>query len=185
MVKSQFFLPSQWGYELESFIMQKQSDIDLNTAYICSPCNSDTSEGVYRNMLAARFYMYYIMKNLNMLPIAPHGYLPIMLCDKNKKERLTGLQIGISLLQKSDIVIICGDKLTKGMRAELFKALKSNIPVQVMNRQLYICILKKMGYMKNVKEKIHYNSEHYPLSISSIQISLNFLKGVESVEMYI
>ena len=62
----------------------------------------------------------YISGNRNK---AIHGYLPELLDDNNKNERALALKWGIELLDKADSIIICGYTISKGMAAEIERAL--------------------------------------------------------------
>lgn len=47
----------------------------LKKAYICSPLCAQTDMEMMQNMRAARAYMFYAMKKMNVLARAPHAYL--------------------------------------------------------------------------------------------------------------
>lgn len=50
---------------------------------------------------------------------APHAYIPMILCDNIPSDRALALQFGLELLKDSDILLICGNRISSGMRGEL------------------------------------------------------------------
>lgn len=91
-------------------------------AYICSPFRADTREQREKNLRTARAYMFYANKKMNMNAAAPHAYLPLLLCDEIPAERAIALRFGLELLEQSDVMLVCGNKLSNGMRGEIAKA---------------------------------------------------------------
>ena len=129
-------LPSYWENELERLLMERQKDRNRKKAYICSPCSADTSEKFYRNILAAKFYMYYAAKILGYTARAPHAYLPILLNDAIPYERALALNFGNDLLRLSDMMLICGSCISTGMKGEILAAAMLRIPMVVYNEEL-------------------------------------------------
>lgn len=50
---------------------------------------------------------------------APHAYIPMILCDNIPSDRALALQFGLELLKGSDILLICGNRISSGMRGKL------------------------------------------------------------------
>ena len=88
-------------------------------AYICSPFRADTREQREKNLRTARAYMFYANKKMNMNAAAPHAYLPLLLCDEIPAERAIALRFGLEILEQSDVMLVCGNKLSNGMRGEI------------------------------------------------------------------
>ena len=86
-------------------------------AYICSPYSADKQDEILQNMYAARAYMYYAMKRMNMNASAPHAFLPMLLCDEVPSERALALKFGLELLEKSEVMLVCGTRLSNGHMA--------------------------------------------------------------------
>lgn len=122
-------LPEDWESAFDMRMLMAQTDEKLRKAYICSPCRADTLEGVYANMMAARYYMYYVYTHMGFCPCAPHAILPAILNDRSLYERNLALNFGKELLHIADEVFVCGHILTNGMRGEIQKALELSIPV--------------------------------------------------------
>lgn len=122
-----FSIPTQWERELEHQFLNRENK--RLCAYICSPLSADTEEGFHQNMLRARLYMYYAKKTLNCCARAPHGYLPMLLCDREPDERALALWFGQRLLEKSDVILVCGERISDGMRGELQLAATLHMPI--------------------------------------------------------
>lgn len=88
-------------------------------AYVCSPFSADSKNGMLQNMRTARAYMFYALKNLNVNARAPHAYLPMLLCDNVPNERAIALKFGIELLERSDVLLVCGNRISNGMKNEI------------------------------------------------------------------
>lgn len=97
--------------------------------YICSPLSAPTRDDIRKNMMKARHYMELVSRQLGYRAVAPHAYLPELLDDRNPCERELGLQFGISLLGLCDGMIVCGEYISNGMRAEIRMAEEKHLPV--------------------------------------------------------
>ena len=99
------------------------SSINLNV-YVCSPLSAPTREGVMKNMEKAKEYCakavsYYDGK---ASAFAPHAYLPHMLDDNISWQRKLALDFGLAVLEQCDVIAVCGDRISNGMRGEIEKA---------------------------------------------------------------
>lgn len=109
--------------------------------YICSPLRSETNNGLLNNMTAAGGYAGYALKKMQYRAMALHSYLPFILDDSIPEQREEALQIGLQVLDKSDILMVCGDKLSDGMRGEIEYAAKANKKIIVFNEELFPAVL--------------------------------------------
>lgn len=105
-------------------------------AYVCSPLSADNVRDYQSNMYAARAYMLYALKRLDYLARAPHAYLPTLLCDKNSDERTLALQFGLKLLEYSSVVLVCGNRMSRGMVGEIVGAVALNKKIIVFDEAL-------------------------------------------------
>ena len=105
-------------------------------AYVCSPFRADTREQCEKNLRTARAYMFYANKKMNMNAAAPHAYLPLLLCDEIPAERAIALRFGLEILEQSDIMLVCGNRLSNGMRGEIAKAALLRMPITVFDLSL-------------------------------------------------
>lgn len=65
------------------------------------------------------------------LPVAPHIYFPQFLSDDVASERKLGMDMGLELLRKCDVLWIISPRISSGMSAEIKEAQKCGIPVFV------------------------------------------------------
>ena len=158
-------LPEDWGSSFDMRMLMAQTDESLRKAYICSPCRADSPEGVYVNMLAARYYMYYIYTHMGYCPCAPHAILPAILNDKSLYERKLALNFGIELLHIASEVFVCGHVLTDGMRGEILKALDLNIPVSVFSPGLCTIIQDFTS-----SSMVQFCDDHIPLIFNASEL---------------
>lgn len=97
--------------------------------YICSPLSAPTDEEIRRNMEKAKEYMAVVAKNFHCRTVAPHAYLPELLDDNIPAERELALSFGLSLLELSSVMVVCGNVISSGMKGEIEKAKKQEIPI--------------------------------------------------------
>ena len=99
--------------------------------YICSPYAGNVEQNV--NM--ARVYSRFAVKN-TCIPLAPHLLYPQFMDDAVPAERELALFMGMVLLTKCEQVWEFGSVISSGMRAEIAKAEKKNIPVRYFTEEL-------------------------------------------------
>ena len=99
-----------------------QPDPTKRTAYICSPLRANTPDQFLINLFAARAYMFYAKEYMGFLARAPHAYLPLILSDDSNDERQLALRFGDELLKRSDILFVCGNRISMGMKGEIIQA---------------------------------------------------------------
>ena len=99
--------------------------------YICSPYAGDVKQNV--NM--ARAYSRFAVKN-TCIPLTPHLLYPQFMDDGNPAERELALFMGLVLLTKCEQVWVFGGVISAGMRAEIEKAERKNIPVRYFTEEL-------------------------------------------------
>ena len=83
--------------------------------FICSPYQGNIEE----NKKKAAYYAKIVAKAGNV-PVAPHIYFPTFLDEKNPNERMTGIEMGLELME--------------GMRFELEHAKEMKKPVRLYDR---------------------------------------------------
>lgn len=91
-------------------------------AYICSPLSAPDAKGISHNMDMARFYMERMHDLYHCRTFASHAHLPLMLDDSIPEERETALRIGMELMALCDVLIICGRRISSGMKGEIWEA---------------------------------------------------------------
>lgn len=61
----------------------------------------------------------------------PHLYFPTFLDENNPGERMTGIEMGLELMDACDEVYVFGFDITEGMKFELAHAAKKKKPVRL------------------------------------------------------
>ena len=97
---------------------------NLRRVYVISPLAGDIEKN--RNK-AIEYCKYVIAKGF--MPIASHVFYPPMLNDDIPEERAIGTSFGLSLLADCDEAWCFGDRVSKGMAAELEEAKRLDIPI--------------------------------------------------------
>ena len=100
--------------------------------YICSPLSAPTEQGIRKNMEKAAYYAGLVSGVTGCRAIAPHSFLPEYLDDNIPEEREAGLAFGLSILKLSKAVIVCGNRISSGMRGEIKMAGELNIPAYAL-----------------------------------------------------
>ena len=95
--------------------------------YICSPLSAPTEQGIRKNMEKAVYYAGLVSGVTGCRAIAPHSFLPEYLDDNIPEEREAGLAFGLSILRLSRAIIVCGSRISSGMRGEIKMAGELNI----------------------------------------------------------
>lgn len=160
-------LPMNWEAELEYQLLLDQRNRYSKRAYICSPCSDSSKKAVQRNIRAARFYMYMAKKDLCFTARAPHAYIPMLLSDAIPAERALALRLGLNVLEANDIMLVCGYRLTHGMRGEIEHAAKLGIPIIVFHPELYIDVRKIVTRLGGDKQLVSFDNDHPYLALSA------------------
>ena len=135
-------------------------------AYVCSPFRADTHEQCEKNLRTARAYMFYANKKMNMNAAAPHAYLPLLLCDEIPAERAIALRFGLEILEQSDIMLVCGNRLSNGMRGEIAKAALLRMPITVFDEGLYLEVQKLVTQNNGNKKSVKLDRENFPMAFT-------------------
>ena len=143
---------------------------DRKYVYICSPLRSDTQFGININMRAARVYMTHVIENMDYGAKAPHAFLPEYLDDNVPAERAMALRYGLKVLEQSDMMFVCGDRMSVGMRGEIVHAVKLGIPITVFSRKLYIEVCEAVKECGGNADRVMHDMLHPILSLSATQL---------------
>ena len=139
-----------------------------NKAYVCSPFSADSKNGMLQNMRTARAYMFYALKNLNVNARAPHAYLPMLLRDNVPNERAIALKFGIELLERSDVLLVCGNRISNGMKNEIANAAMLRMPIIVFDDMLYLEVQKVATQRSGDKKLVKLESKHVPMALTNV-----------------
>jgi len=163
-------MPRNWEFDLEKELLFEQKNNGKKRAYICSPCSDDSAKQVHCNVRAARFYMYIVKKELDFTARAPHAYMPILLNDANPDEREKALRLGLDILETSDVVLVCGTRMSNGMRGEIERAAELDIPVIVFDYELFITTDKVLAESTAPNKRILFDSNHPNLALCANEL---------------
>lgn len=97
--------------------------------YICSPLSAPTRAEMQENMKKAAHYASLVAQKSGCRAIAPHSFLPEYLDDRILEERELALAFGLSVLRIAKGIVVCGDRISSGMKGEIEKAKEWGIPV--------------------------------------------------------
>lgn len=103
--------------------------------YICSLLSAPSQAEMCGNMLAAREYSKQVSELWGCRTFAPHAYLPQLLNDHYPAERALALEIGLEVLNLCDALVICGDRISEGMKGEILKARQLGIKIYHLIKQ--------------------------------------------------
>jgi len=158
MFTCKYPFPIDWETQLQSALMQKTRKRPTKV-YICSPCRDRNRNEVWRNMMAARLYMYIVWQKQKYIARATHGYLPMFLNDENPAERMSALGMGQDLLRHSDMLYVCGDRLTGGMIHEIKYAGKCKKPIIVFNKAIFDEVNECLDGIYGAKRKLKHEND--------------------------
>lgn len=159
------FFTENWEQRLEMQFLK--NDRCRRRAYICSPLSAEDDAGFLRNMHTARAYMYYASEKMGMYARAPHAYLPMLLCDRLPSERALALSFGLSLLENSEVVLICGNRLSSGMKGEIAHAALFQMPMAVFDEGVYHEVQKEIAKHGGSKRCVQLDRENYAMGLPS------------------
>lgn len=170
------------GWELCLEAQFLQGNRFRRSAYICSPLRAECESGILLNMRAARAYMFYATARLGCIARAPHAYLPMLLCDAEKNERELALKFGLDLLGISDIMLVCGDCISEGMKGEIVRAAMSTHEIHVFHDKVYPAVRKIVEESGGNLQSVAFRREHPMLSLSAAEIcALAYARADRSV----
>ena len=97
--------------------------------FICSPYAGCIKENVQNARRYSRFA--YLS---GYMPITPHLMYPLFLDDKQTKERLDGMDMGLRLLDLCEELWVFGDRYSSGMQREIAHAIARFMTIRYFDR---------------------------------------------------
>ena len=149
-------------------------------AYICSPLAGSTDKEVLDNICHARAYMLYAHECLDVYARAPHAYLPMLMDDNIVSERALALQFGLRLLEQSDLLFVCGNRISSGMRGEIEHAASLEMPIVAFHEDTFLearAIVKEHDTSK--RHCVTRNQEHPVLGYTDPVAYMMRMEGLE------
>lgn len=102
----------------DGFIMKK--------VFICSQYRGNIKDNARR----AIYYAGIVAKS-GCIPIVPHIYFPTFLDEDDPNERMTGIEMGLELMDICDTIYVFGFEISEGMKFELEHAKEIRKPVKL------------------------------------------------------
>ena len=99
--------------------------------YICSPFAGDTEANAKKALKYCKFAV-----EQGKFPIAPHCYFPRFMDDSNPAERELAMSFALRLLCECREIWVFGDKISEGMKREIYAAKRKKIRIRQFNENL-------------------------------------------------
>jgi hypothetical protein len=117
-------------------IIKEEEKAERKTAfkplvYICSPYSGDVDRNVKRARVFCRFAL-----EKNCIPIAPHLLFPQFVNDDIPKERELAMLMNMVLLGKCNELWVFGERISKGMNAEIQRAKQKRMTIRYFTEDL-------------------------------------------------
>lgn len=159
--------------EIEQFLEHQfiNKEEQRAKAYICSPLSAGSDGEFIKNMHRAREYMYYAAKEMGLAARAPHAYLPMLLCDRIPNERALALQFGLRLLEESDILLVCGNRISLGMQGEILHAISIKSRILTFSHLMYLKVCEYVKKENGDPELVGVDESH-PFMAGKQEISM-------------
>ena len=138
-------------------VKENNTPADRPFAYVCSPFRGDTEANTER----AREYCRQVF-DAGYTPLAPHLIFPQFLNDGVPDEREAGIGMGTSLLPLCRVLLVCGNNITEGMKAEIQQAQRLGIEVCALEN------IPPIPSLKNYRDDLT-NLENFDIAVSLIE----------------
>ena len=74
--------------------------------------------------------------------------------------------IGLEILEQSDVMLVCGNRLSNGMRGEIVKAALLRMPITVFDEGLYLEVQKLVTQNNGDKKSVKLDRENFPMAFT-------------------
>ena len=74
---------------------------------------------------------------------------------------------GFELLERSDVLLVCGNRISNGMKSEIANAAMLRMPIIVFDDMLYLEVQKLVTQKNGDKKIVKLESNHIPMSLSN------------------
>ena len=98
-------------------------------AYVCAPYSADLEIAIDANIRRAIDYAEAIYK-LGYIPITPHVLFSFIKNEESEDDRKWAVKADLEILKMCDVLFICGDKVTRGMKKEIQFAKKIGLQIK-------------------------------------------------------
>lgn len=133
--------------------------------YICSPLRAETKNQVAKNRRLALEYELAVRKCIQnhlqreetesaiVRTYAPHGHMSVLLDDVFPDEREIALNTGKQILNLCDGIVVCGGRMSSGMKEEVVYAAKKGLPIYMYG--VGVSGVQAMAVVSEIKECLY------------------------------
>lgn len=104
----------------------RKDGFTMKKVFICSQYRGNIKDNARR----AIYYAGIVAKS-GCIPIVPHIYFPTFLDEDDPNERMTGIEMGLELMDICDTIYVFGFEISEGMKFELEHAKEIRKPVKL------------------------------------------------------
>ena len=87
-------------------------------------------------------------------------YLPFFYNDKIPKQREEAMNMGMQVLKDSQILMVCGNRISKGMKSEIEYAIKNHKEIVAFNPEVFDNVVKLVQESGEKEFNIRFNPDH-------------------------
>lgn len=148
------------------FDIQPQQFAHKEQVYVCAPFSVKTREKKLKTLYEGIEYVEYVKKKMQYFAIAIHTYLPAFINDKILANRDEMKKLRTQIIKQCDIVMVCGEKLSREMKQDILYAIERRKKIVVFTRELFQIVMKLMETRGVHEFDLRYDEDHPPLAKS-------------------
>lgn len=134
--------------------------------YVCAPFSVKTREKTLKTLYVGCEYVDYVKKKMQYFAIAIHTYLPAFINDKIIFNRDEMKKLRTQIIEQCDIVMVCGEKLSREMKQDILYAIERRKKIVVFTRELFQIVMKLMEVSGVHEFDLRYDENHPTLAKS-------------------
>ena len=136
-------------------------------AYVCSPFAGGHPRAARKEPAHGKsVYVLRNEENEHERRCASCVYAAMLLCDEIPAERAIALRFGLEILEQSDVMLVCGNRLSNGMRGEIVQAALLRMPITVFDEGLYLEVQKLVTQNNGDKKSVKLDRENFPMAFT-------------------
>ena len=101
---------------------------------------------------------------------APHAFLPLLLCDKKPEDRRLAIEFGLELLRRCSVVLVCGNRMSCGMKGEIIEAAECRKKILVFDDKLFTEIKELLRESKKNSRIVSLDRDHSAMALQAPQL---------------
>ena len=159
------------------FVLKTTQFAHAERVYICAPLSLKTREKIFNTVCVASEYAKYIKTRMQYFAVSVHSYLPAFLNDKILTQREQMRALRMQILGQCDIVMVCGERVDRGMKQDILCALKQNKRIVVFTPEVFKIVMKLVQISGVTAFDLRYDEQHMRLAKApKVQSYNSFLK---------